>query len=30
LFKNHVKEIDGPLANMIKEHGKPEHHREFE
>jgi succinate dehydrogenase/fumarate reductase flavoprotein subunit len=30
LFKNHVKEIDGPLANMIKEYSKPEHHREFE
>jgi succinate dehydrogenase / fumarate reductase, flavoprotein subunit len=30
LFKNHVKVIDGPLANMIKEHSKPEHHREFE
>ena len=30
LFKNNVKEIEGPLANMIKEHSKPEHHREFE
>jgi succinate dehydrogenase / fumarate reductase flavoprotein subunit len=30
LFKQHVKQIKGPLADSLKEHIKPEHHREFE
>jgi succinate dehydrogenase/fumarate reductase flavoprotein subunit len=30
LFKQNVKEIKGPLADLIKAHVKPEHHREFE
>jgi succinate dehydrogenase / fumarate reductase, flavoprotein subunit len=30
LFKEPVKEISGSLANLIKEHKKAEHHREFE
>ncbi len=30
LFKEPVKEIKGPLADIIKEHKKAEHHREFE
>jgi succinate dehydrogenase / fumarate reductase, flavoprotein subunit len=30
LFKQNVKEIKGPLANLLKAHVKPEHQREFE
>ena len=30
LFKDNVKEIKGPLADMLNIHIKPEHHREFE
>jgi succinate dehydrogenase / fumarate reductase, flavoprotein subunit len=30
LFKEPVKQIKGPLADLIKEHKKAEHHREFE
>jgi succinate dehydrogenase / fumarate reductase, flavoprotein subunit len=30
LFKQQVKEIKGPLADLLKAHVKPEHHREFE
>ena len=30
LFKQNVKEIKGPLADLIKAHAKPEHQREFE
>ncbi len=30
LFKEPVKEIKGPLDNLIKDHVKVEHHREFE
>jgi succinate dehydrogenase/fumarate reductase flavoprotein subunit len=30
LFKQQVKQIKGPLADLLKEHIKPEHHREFE
>jgi succinate dehydrogenase/fumarate reductase flavoprotein subunit len=30
LFKQNVKEIKGPLADLIEAHVKPEHHREFE
>jgi succinate dehydrogenase / fumarate reductase flavoprotein subunit len=30
LFKQNVKEIKGPLADLIEAHIKPEHHREFE
>ncbi|PWU82332.1 MAG: hypothetical protein DLM72_02415 [Candidatus Nitrosopolaris wilkensis] len=30
LFKQNVKEIKGPLADSLKAHVKPEHHREFE
>jgi succinate dehydrogenase / fumarate reductase flavoprotein subunit len=30
LFKQNVKEIKGPLADLIKAHVKPEHQREFE
>jgi succinate dehydrogenase / fumarate reductase, flavoprotein subunit len=30
LFKQQVKQIKGPLADLVKEHIKPEHHREFE
>ena len=30
LFKQNVKEIKGPLADLLKAHVKPEHHREFE
>jgi len=30
LFKHIVKEIKGPLADLLKAHIKPEHHREFE
>ena len=30
LFKQNVKEIKGPLADYLKEHVKPKHHREFE
>jgi succinate dehydrogenase/fumarate reductase flavoprotein subunit len=30
LFKESVKEIKGPLADLVEEHVKPEHHREFE
>jgi succinate dehydrogenase / fumarate reductase flavoprotein subunit len=30
LFKQNVKEIKGPLADLLKAHIKPEHHREFE
>jgi succinate dehydrogenase / fumarate reductase, flavoprotein subunit len=30
LFKQQVKQIKGPLADSLKEHIKPEHHREFE
>jgi succinate dehydrogenase / fumarate reductase, flavoprotein subunit len=28
LFKHNVKEIKGPLADLLKAHIKPEHHRE--
>jgi succinate dehydrogenase / fumarate reductase flavoprotein subunit len=30
LFKRQVKQINGQLADLLKEHIKPEHHREFE
>jgi len=30
VFKQNVKEIKGPLAELLKAHIKPEHHREFE
>ncbi|HET7344907.1 MAG TPA: FAD-binding protein, partial [Nitrososphaeraceae archaeon] len=30
LFKESVKEIKGPLADLVEEHVKPEHHHEFE
>jgi hypothetical protein len=30
LFKRNVKEIKGPLADLINIHVKAEHHREFE
>ena len=30
LFKDNVKEIKGPLVDLIKVHVEPEHHREFE
>jgi succinate dehydrogenase / fumarate reductase flavoprotein subunit len=30
LFKQNVKEIKGPLADLLKAHVKAEHHREFE
>jgi succinate dehydrogenase / fumarate reductase, flavoprotein subunit len=30
LFKQNVKEIKGPVADLLKAHIKPEHHREFE
>jgi succinate dehydrogenase / fumarate reductase, flavoprotein subunit len=30
LYKQNVKEIKGPLADLLKAHIKPEHHREFE
>ena len=30
LFKDSVKEIKGPLADLLKAHIKAEHHREFE
>ena len=30
MLKQNVKEIKGPLSNLIKAHIKPEHHREFE
>ncbi len=30
LFKQKVKKIEGPLADLVKAHGQPEHHREFE
>jgi len=30
LFKDKVKEIKGPLADLLNSHFKPEHHREFE
>lgn len=30
LFKDGVKEIKGPLADLLKAHPKAEHHREFE
>ena len=30
LFKDNVKEIKGPLADLLNSHFKPEHHREFE
>ena len=30
LFKDSVKEIQGPLADLLKAHVKAEHHREFE
>jgi succinate dehydrogenase / fumarate reductase, flavoprotein subunit len=30
LFKQRVKEIKGPLADLLEAHVKPEHHREFE
>jgi succinate dehydrogenase / fumarate reductase, flavoprotein subunit len=30
LVKQNVKEIIGPLADLLKAHIKPEHHREFE
>jgi succinate dehydrogenase/fumarate reductase flavoprotein subunit len=30
LFKQKVKEIKGPLADLLEAHVKPEHHREFE
>src|SRR5215217_524209 len=30
LFKDSVKEIEGPLADLLKIHIKAEHHREFE
>jgi succinate dehydrogenase / fumarate reductase, flavoprotein subunit len=30
LYKQNVKEIKGPLADLLKAHNKPEHQREFE
>ena len=30
LFKDNVKNIKGPLADLLNIHIKPEHHREFE
>lgn len=30
LYKQNVKEIKGPLADLLKAHTKPEHQREFE
>ena len=30
LFKQRVKEIKGPVADLLKAHIKPEHQREFE
>ena len=30
LFKDSVKELKGPLADLLNSHVKPEHHREFE
>ncbi len=30
LFNEPVKEIKGPLADLIQAHKKAEHHREFE
>jgi succinate dehydrogenase/fumarate reductase flavoprotein subunit len=30
LYKEDVKEIKGPLADLLKAHNKPEHQREFE
>ena len=30
LFTGSVKEIEGPLKDLLKSHSKPEHHREFE
>ena len=30
LFKQNVKEIQGPLTDLLKAHTKAEHHREFE
>ena len=30
LLKQNVKEIKGPLADLLKAHIKPKHHREFE
>ncbi len=30
LYKRNVNEIKGPLAELLKEHIKPEHQREFE
>jgi succinate dehydrogenase / fumarate reductase flavoprotein subunit len=30
LFKQNVKDIKGPLADLLEVHVKPEHHREFE
>ena len=30
LFKQNVKEIKGPLADLLETHIKAEHHREFE
>jgi hypothetical protein len=30
LFKDSVKEIKGPLVDLLKAHVKAEHHREFE
>ena len=30
LFKDNVKEIKGPLVDLLKVHVEPEHHREFE
>ena len=30
LFNDTVKEIKGPLADLIEAHVKAEHHREFE
>jgi hypothetical protein len=30
LYKQNIKEIKGPLGDLIKAHIKPEHQREFE
>jgi hypothetical protein len=30
LFKDSVKEIKGPLVDLLNAHLKAEHHREFE
>ena len=30
LFKQNVKEIKGPLRDLLEAHVKPEHQREFE